>query len=230
MLKNLDLQTLTDNLNENGFAVLPKIFSDEICDELASTYDDSENFRSVINMKRYQFGSGEYKYFKYPLPDIIETLRHEIYPHLAHIANDWMMKLGIAKTFPSQLNELLTLCHENGQNRPTPLILKYETGDWNALHQDLYGEIFFPFQMVIFLSQPNIDYTGGEFMMVENRPRMQSKGIVLQPNKGEAVIFTTNFRPTLGGRGYYRTSMRHGVSEVRSGKRINLGIIFHDAK
>ncbi len=230
MLKNIDLQKLADNLNENGYAVLPKIFSDEICDKLAATYDNASNFRSVINMKRYQFGSGEYKYFKYPLPDIIEELRHEIYPHLAHIANDWMMKLSIEKTFPSKLSELLTLCHENGQNRPTPLILKYETGDWNALHQDLYGEIFFPFQAVIFLTQPNVDYTGGEFMMVENRPRMQSKGIVLQPNKGETVIFTTNFRPTLGSRGYYRTSMRHGVSKVRSGKRINLGIIFHDAK
>lgn len=140
-----------------------------------------------------------------------------------------MKKLGIQKTFPSQLNELLRLCHENGQNRPTPLILKYETGDWNALHQDLYGTIYFPFQVVLFLTQPNVDYTGGEFVMVENRPRMQSKGIVLQPTKGDAVIFTTNFRPALGGRGYYRTSMRHGVSEVRSGKRINLGIIFHDA-
>lgn len=230
MLKNLDLSTLKANLNENGYAVLPQLCSEEICDTLASTYDDSENFRSAINMKRYQFGSGEYKYFKYPLPAIIEEARHEIYPHLAHIANDWMVKLGLEKTFPNQLSELLTLCHENGQSRPTPLILKYETGDWNALHQDLYGDIYFPFQMVIFLTQPDVDYTGGEFIMLENRPRMQSKGIVLQPNKGDAVVFTTNFRPTLGSRGYYRTSMRHGVSEVRSGKRINLGIIFHDAK
>lgn len=230
MLKNIDLQVLRANLNENGYTVLPKIFSEEICDTLASTYDDFENFRSVINMKRYQFGSGEYKYFKYPLPAIIEEARHEIYPHLAHIANEWMVKLGIEKTFPNQLSELLTLCHENGQNRPTPLILKYEAGDWNALHQDLYGDIYFPFQMVIFLTQPDVDYTGGEFIMLENRPRMQSKGIVLQPNKGDVVVFTTNFRPTLGSRGYYRTSIRHGVSEVRSGKRINLGIIFHDAK
>ncbi len=229
MLKKIDLPVLKANLNENGYAVLPKILSDEICNTLASTYDNSENFRSVINMKRYQFGSGEYKYFKYPLPAIIEELRHQIYPYLAQIANDWMKKLGIQKTFPSQLNELLRLCHENGQNRPTPLILKYETGDWNALHQDLYGTIYFPFQVVLFLTQPNVDYTGGEFVIVENRPRMQSKGIVLQPTKGDAVIFTTNFRPALGGRGYYRTSMRHGVSEVRSGKRINLGIIFHDA-
>jgi hypothetical protein len=230
MLENIDFSTYLASLDQNGYVVLPKIISEEICDELALTYDDSTNFRSVINMKRYQFGSGEYKYYKYPLPNVVDELRHEIYPHLAQIANDWMMKLGIDKTFPKQLDELLEICHKNGQNRPTPLILKYETGDWNALHQDLYGDIFFPFQVVVFLTQPDADYTGGEFVMVENRPRMQSKGIVLRPNKGDAVIFTTNFRPTLGGRGYYRTSMRHGVSEIRSGKRMNLGIIFHDAK
>ncbi|WP_435357282.1 2OG-Fe(II) oxygenase [Emticicia sp. SJ17W-69] len=230
MLENIDFKTYLENLDQNGYVVLPQIISDANCDELAKSYENQSDFRSVINMKRYQFGSGEYKYFKYPLPNIIEELRHALYPHLAQIANDWMIKLGIEKTFPKQLDELLEICHQSGQNRSTPLILKYEKGDWNALHQDLYGEIFFPFQVVIFLTQPNVDYTGGEFIMVENRPRMQSKGVVLQPNKGEAVIFTTNFRPTLGGRGYYRTSMRHGVSEVRSGKRINLGIIFHDAK
>lgn len=230
MLENIDFSTYLASLDQNGYVVLPKIISEEICDELASTYDDSTNFRSVINMKRYQFGSGEYKYFKYPLPNIIDNLRHELYPHLASVANDWMLKLDIDKTFPKQLDELLEICHKNGQNRPTPLILKYETGDWNALHQDLYGDIFFPFQVVVFLTQPDTDYTGGEFVMVENRPRMQSKGIVLRPNKGDAVIFTSNFRPTLGGRGYYRTSMRHGVSEIRSGQRMNLGIIFHDAK
>lgn len=230
MLENIDFTTHLANLDQNGYAVLPKIISDEKCNQLAEYYENAVAYRSVINMKRYQFGSGEYKYFNYPLPNIVEELRHVLYPHLAKIANDWMLKLGIEKTFPQQLDELLEICHQNGQNRPTPLILKYETGDWNALHQDLYGEIFFPFQVVVFLTQPNFDYTGGEFVMLENRPRMQSKGIVLQPNKGEAVIFTTNFRPTLGGRGYYRTSMRHGVSEIRSGKRINLGIIFHDAK
>jgi hypothetical protein len=230
MLEKLDFSTYLASLDQNGYVVLPKLISEEICDKLASTYNDSTNFRSVINMKRYQFGSGEYKYFKYPLPNIIDNLRRELYPHLASVANDWMLKLGSDKTFPKQLDELLEICHKNGQNRPTPLILKYETGDWNALHQDLYGDIFFPFQVVVFLTQPDADYTGGEFLMVENRPRMQSKGIVLRPNKGDAVIFTTNFRPTLGGRGYYRTSMRHGVSEIRSGKRMNLGIIFHDAK
>lgn len=230
MLENLDFVSHLAKLDENGYVVLPKILTNAQCDELAALYDDSEKYRSVINMKRYQFGSGEYKYFKYPLPNIIDEIRHKLYPHLAQVANAWMLKLGIDKNFPNQLDELLEICHENEQTRPTPLILKYETGDWNALHQDLYGEIYFPFQVVIFLTQPNIDFTGGEFVMVENRPRMQSKGIVLQPNKGEAVIFTTNFRPTLGSRGYYRTSMRHGVSEIKSGKRMNVGIIFHDAK
>lgn len=229
-IKNLNWPHHTESLNEKGYAVLPKMLSDEECKQLAASYNDVNLYRSVINMKRYQFGSGEYKYFKYPLPEIITELRQSVYPYLANVANDWMDKLGIQKTFPSQLDELLEICHQAGQNRPTPLILKYHTGDWNALHQDLYGEVYFPFQMVTFLTQANVDYTGGEFVMVENRPRMQSKPVVLHPNKGEAVIFTTNFRPVLGTKGYYRTTMRHGVSEVRSGERINLGIIFHDAQ
>lgn len=230
MLEKMNTDSMARSLNENGYALLTNVVTDEICNELAQNYDDSTLYRSVINMKRYQFGSGEYKYFKYPLPQIIEQLRQQFYEVLAPIANEWMIKLGIDKHFPPTLGELLNECHQNDQNRPTPLILKYEKGDWNALHQDLYGEVYFPFQVVFFLSQANVDYTGGEFLMLENRPRMQSKGIVLQANKGDAVIFTTNFRPTLGTRGYYRTSMRHGVSEIRSGKRINLGIIFHDAK
>ena len=229
-IENLDWSFHTESLHEKGFAVLPKILSEEECEQLAASYDDNTLYRSTINMKRYQFGSGEYKYFKYPLPNIITELRQSIYPHLAKVANDWMFKLGIPQTFPNQLEELLEKCHLTGQNRPTPLILKYHAGDWNALHQDLYGEVYFPFQIVFFLTQAQIDYTGGEFVMVENRPRMQSKPIVLQPIRGEAVIFTTNFRPVLGTKGYYRTTMRHGVSEVLSGERINLGIIFHDAK
>lgn len=220
----------TESLHEKGYAVLPKILSEEECTKLATSYDDSILYRSIINMKRYQFGSGEYKYFKYPLPDIIVDLRQAIYPYLAKVANDWMFKLGINEVFPDQLNELLEKCHQAGQNRSTPLILKYHEGDWNALHQDLYGEMYFPFQMVLFLTQSQIDYTGGEFVMVENRPRMQSKPVVLQPDKGEAVIFTTNFRPVLGAKGYYRAIMRHGVSEIKSGERVNLGVIFHDAQ
>lgn len=230
MIEKTTLEAHLSSLNEKGYVVLPNLISEVNCDILAANYETTALYRSTINMKRYQFGSGEYKYFKYPLPETIDEIRHKLYPPLAQVANDWMQKLGIEKNFPDELSELLEICHKNEQNRPTPLILKYETGDWNALHQDLYGEIYFPFQVVLFLTQPNHDYTGGEFVMVENRPRMQSKAIVLQPNKGDAVIFTTNFRPTLGSRGYYRTSMRHGVSEVRSGKRINLGIIFPDAK
>lgn len=229
-IENLDWSQHAGSLNEKGYAVLPKILSDYECNQLTSSYDDANLYRSVINMKRYQFGSGEYKYFKYPLPDIITELRQSVYPYLADVANDWMGKLGIQQSYPDQLGELLEKCHQAGQNRPTPLILKYHAGDWNALHQDLYGDVYFPFQIVFFLTQAQIDYTGGEFVMVENRPRMQSKPIVLQPNKGDAVIFTTNFRPVLGTKGYYRTTMRHGVSELRSGERINLGIIFHDAQ
>jgi hypothetical protein len=229
-IENLDWLLLAESLHKKGYTVLPKILSDEECEQLAASYDNHALYRSAINMKRHQFGSGEYKYFKYPLPDIIRDLRQAIYLHLAKVANDWMFKLGINEVFPAQLDELLEKCHQKGQNRPTPLILKYHAGDWNALHQDLYGEVYFPFQIVFFLTQTQVDYTGGEFVMVENRPRMQSKPIVLQPDRGEAVIFTTNFRPVLGTKGYYRTTMRHGVSEVRSGERINVGIIFHDAK
>lgn len=229
-IENLNWSLHAESLHEKGYAVLPKILSDEACIQLATSYDNNTLYRSTINMKRYQFGSGEYKYFKYPLPDIITQLRQSIYPHLAKVANEWMFKLGKNEVFPNQLKELLAQCHQVGQNRPTPLILRYHAGDWNALHQDLYGEVYFPFQIVFFLTQAQIDYTGGEFVMVENRPRMQSKPIVLQPNRGEAVIFTTNFRPVLGTKGYYRTTMRHGVSEVKSGERVNLGIIFHDAQ
>jgi len=229
-IENADWSLHAESLHEKGYAVLPKILSDQECNQLAASYNDNTLYRSTINMKRYQFGNGEYKYFKYPLPDIITQLRHSIYPHLAKVANEWMFKLGINEVFPNQLEELLAHCHQVEQNRPTPLILRYHAGDWNALHQDLYGDVYFPFQIVFFLTQAQDDYTGGEFVMVENRPRMQSKPIVLQPNKGEAVIFTTNFRPVLGAKGYYRTTMRHGVSEVKSGERINLGIIFHDAQ
>lgn len=229
-IERLNWQQHADSLNEKGYVVLPQILPEEECGKLIEQYDNAELYRSVINMKRYQFGSGEYKYFKYPLPDVIVQLRQSVYPHLAKVANEWMFKLGINESFPAKLDELLGKCHNAGQTRPTPLILKYQPGDWNALHQDLYGEVYFPFQMVVFLTQVGVDYTGGEFVMVENRPRMQSKPVVLQTNRGEAVIFTTNYRPVQGAKGYYRTTMRHGVSYVKSGNRFNLGIIFHDAQ
>ncbi|WP_337043385.1 2OG-Fe(II) oxygenase [Emticicia sp. 17c] len=228
-IESLNWAEHTQNLNEKGYVHLPKLLTDNECEQLTRDYNAPNLYRSVINMKRYQFGSGEYKYFRYPLPPIIEELRQTIYPHLASVANEWMTKLKIEKRFPASLNELLEKCRQEGQNRPTPLILKYGVGDWNALHQDLYGEVYFPFQVVFFLTQIRQDYTGGEFVMVENRPRMQSKPVVLQANRAEAVIFTTNFRPVAGSKGYYRAVMRHGVSEVRSGIRVNLGLIFHDA-
>jgi hypothetical protein len=173
---------------------------------------------------------GEYKYFNYPLPNLVQKLRNEVYPHLAKVANLWSNVLNLSTTFPENHEELLAICHENEQNRPTPLILKYTEGGYNTLHQDLYGDIWFPFQMVIFLNQTQRDYTGGEFVLVEQRPRMQSVPIVLTPNQGDILIFTTNFRPVKGTKGYYRTNMRHGVSKIHSGIRHTLGIIFHDAK
>jgi hypothetical protein len=180
-------------------------------------------------MERYRFGLGEYKYFNYPLPGIIEKLRQDIYPKLAPIANNWMRILNIDKQYPATLPELLEQCHQHHQTRATPLILKYGKGGYNTLHQDLYGDIYFPMQLVLFLDEPGTDYEGGEFVLIEQKPRAQSRAIVLKPHKGDMLIFTTNFRPVKGSKGYYRVNMKHGVSEVTSGQRHTLGIIFHDA-
>lgn len=179
-------------------------------------------------MERYRFGIGEYKYFKYPLPHLIQTIRITVYPKLVPIANTWMSVLNLKRYFPEEFEEL-RLCHQNNQTKPTVLILKYSKGGHNTLHQDLYGEIFFPFQLVIFLSELGEDYTDGEFVLTQQIPRAQSKAIVLRPHKGDILIITTNFRPIKGSRGYYQPQMRHGVSEVHDGKRYTLGIIFHDA-
>ncbi|WP_080057999.1 2OG-Fe(II) oxygenase [Spirosoma aerolatum] len=216
-------------LSETGFAVLPPRLSPEECDHVATLFDASDLYRKTVVMQRHGYGSGEYKYFRYPLPAVVDRLRHELFAQLAPVANDWNAKLGIDLRYPTNLDEWLVMCHEVGQTKPTPLILKYSAGDWNALHQDMYGELYFPFQAVLFLSQPNRDYTGGEFVLIEQRPRMQSKPIVLQPEQGQVVVFTTKYRPAKGTRGYYRLTMRHGVSEVRTGTRINVGLIFHDA-
>ena len=180
-------------------------------------------------MERYRFGLGEYKYFDYPLPSIIQTLREEIYPKLAPIANLWMKVLKVEKRFPDSFDELQAQCHANNQLKPTPLILKYGKGGFNTLHQDLYGDVYFPLQTVFFLNEPDTDFTGGEFVMTQQTPRAQSKAIVLKPKKGEMLIFTTNFRPVKGKRGYYRVNMKHGVSELYSGERHTMGVIFHDA-
>ncbi|MFM8914107.1 MAG: 2OG-Fe(II) oxygenase, partial [Flammeovirgaceae bacterium] len=196
---------------------------------LIALYPQSKIYRSVINMKRYRFGEGEYKYFAYPLPDVLQNVRENIYPHLAPLANEWMHRLSIDTSFPLEHAALIEHCHQHGQTRPTSLILKYETGGYNTLHQDLYGEVYFPFQVVFLLSEPKNDFEGGEFVMVEQLPRAQSKAQVLNLQQGDALIFTTNFRPVLGTRGYYRAKIRHGVSPLLSGTRYALGVIFHDA-
>jgi hypothetical protein len=180
-------------------------------------------------MERYRFGSGEYKYYKYPLPPIITDLRENVYPQISPVANKWMAELGIDKQFPATHQEMKELCHAAGQTKPTTLILKYGEGGFNTLHQDLYGEVYFPIQMVFMLDQINEDYTGGEFVITEQIPRAQSKANVLTPGMGDMILFTTNFRPVKGSKGYYRVNMKHGVSPLHSGQRHSLGIIFHDA-
>ncbi|MFB9843207.1 2OG-Fe(II) oxygenase [Mucilaginibacter ginsenosidivorans] len=225
-IDQLDWQQVAGQMNDTGYAIISSLLTAEECDSLRQQYDNKELYRKTIVMERYRFGLGEYKYFNYPLPAIIETTRQAVYPHLAPIANKWMEVLGIQKQFPDSLPELLEQCHAAGQNRPTPLILRYGIGGYNTLHQDLYGDIYFPMQMVLFLDDA---YEGGEFVLIEQQPRAQSKAIVLKPQKGDALIFTTNFRPVKGTRGYYRVNMKHGVSQVTSGSRHTLGIIFHDA-
>lgn len=225
----LDWSVYQTTLAETGFVLLPPVLSANDCRELAELFDESDLYRKHIVMQKHGYGRGEYKYFSYPLPPVVDALRHELFGQLAPVANDWNAKLGIGQRYPADLDAWLQICHAAGQTRPTPLILRYQTGDWNALHQDLYGELYFPFQAVVFLSQPGQEYTGGEFVMMEQRPRMQSKATVLQPEQGQVLLFTTRYRPVAGSRGYYRAAMRHGVSEVRSGTRVNLGLVFHDA-
>jgi uncharacterized protein len=228
-LTGIDWQAITDDMNEKGYAIIPKLLSGEQCKELLENYDNPAMYRKKIVMERYRFGLGEYKYFNYPLPTLIQTIRENIYPQLAPIANNWMNVLNIDKQFPGTFRELQTLCHNNKQVQPTVLILKYGKGGHNTLHQDLYGDIFFPIQTVLFLNEPDKDYSGGEFVLTQQTPRAQSKAIVLKPRKGDMLLFTTNFRPVKGSKGYYRVNMKHGVSELHDGERHTLGIIFHDA-
>jgi hypothetical protein len=228
---DVDWETALSQLDERGFALLNAALSRHDCETLARSYADEGQFRSRIDMSRYNFGRGEYKYFKYPLPAIVQQLRETIYPHLAPLANDWLDRLGGKEPqYPKELSDFTRQCHRAGQKRPTPLMLKYGPGDFNCLHRDLYGEIFFPFQVTFFLSQSGKDFTGGEFVLSEQQPRRQSRIEVLSPNQGDAVIFSVDHRPIRGARGYYRAHLRHGVSTVRSGSRYTLGIIFHDAK
>ena len=217
-------------LDEHGFALIPAVLSPEICDEIAGYYADERRFRSRIEMVRYAFGRGEYKYFAYPLPKVVQQLRDSIYPELAPLANQWAERLGANIRYPERHSDFLEQCHHAGQKRPTPLLLKYGTGDFNCLHQDLYGETVFPFQLTFFLSQHGKHFDGGEFILCEQRPRQQSRVEALDPDRGDAIVFSVYHRPVGGLRGYYRATLRHGVSTVHSGERYTLGIIFHDAK
>jgi hypothetical protein len=228
-LQNLDWEDATINLNEYGYALLSGVLGTDECRQLIAQYKDDTLYRKTINMERFRFGKGEYKYFSYPLPPMIHSLRETVYPILAPIANSWMKALDDAHVFPLSLSGLHQQCRAHAQDKPTVLILKYGPGGHNTLHQDLYGEVFFPMQMVLFLDQPGRDYTGGEFVLVQQTPRAQSKAMVLIPQQGDMLIFTTNFRPVKGTRGYYKVNMKHGVSPVHEGSRHTLGIIFHDA-
>ena len=229
--QTIDWERPCVDLDERGFAVLPGVLEKKICQEIIRYYADDYRFRSRIEMSRYSFGQGEYKYFNYPLPTIIQQLRSSIYPHLAPLANRWAERLGSKlPRYPETLANFLEQCHRLGQNRPTPLLLKYGRGDFNCLHQDLYGDIVFPFQLTFFLSQSRSDFAGGEFVLAEQQPRRQSRVEVLRPDQGDAVVFAVHHRPVRGARGYHRANLRHGVSTVHSGERYTLGIIFHDAR
>lgn len=213
----------------DGYALTAALLEESEFHALAASYGDDAAFRSHVVMSRFGFGRGEYKYFKHPLPQLVAELREHAYPQLAGIANAWSAELG-GETFPEKHSSYLRICREAGQHKPTPLLLEYGPGDFNCLHQDLYGEAAFPLQMTFFLSRPGADYEGGEFVLVEQRPRMQSRAMVIAANQGQAVIFPTRYRAVRGTRGVYRTNLRHGVSQLRSGQRYTLGIIFHDAK
>jgi hypothetical protein len=228
-IAGLDWESIAAALDARGSATTGPILTPKECAELAALYGEAAPFRSRVVMARHGFGSGEYKYFAAPLPQTIANLRTALYPHLAETANRWQAETG-GKAYPTRHADYLKLCHAAGQKKPTPLLLKYEAEDYNCLHQDLYGELAFPLQATILLSDPERDFTGGEFLLTEQRPRMQSRGEVVTLRQGEAVFFAVNQRPVQGKRGVYRVTMRHGVSRVKSGRRFSLGIIFHDAK
>ena len=223
-------QGVSAELDAQGSAMLERLLSPDECRTLAALYSDEHRFRSRVVMARHGYGRGEYKYFSYPLPGMVAGLRSAIYPHLAPIANRWNVEMRVDAQYPHTHAEFLARCHEAGQVRPTPLLLQYGAGDYNCLHQDLYGEHVFPLQVAILLSEPGTDFTGGEFVLTEQRPRMQSRPAVVPLRQGDAVIFAVHRRPVHGTRGAYRVNIRHGVSRVRSGHRHTLGVIFHDAE
>jgi len=225
-----DWPAMAQHLDANGWALLPKLLTAGECAAIASLYADDTRFRSHIVMARHGFGRGEYKYFAYPLPHPVGTLRSTLYPRLVPIANRWNASMGIPTQYPDAHSDFIARCHNAGQMRATPLLLQYREGDFNALHQDVYGEHLFPLQVAILLSEPDADFTGGEFVLTEQRPRMQSRAEVVPLRRGDGVVFAVHHRPVQGTRGVYRVNLRHGVSRLRSGRRHTLGVIFHDAK
>jgi hypothetical protein len=225
-----DWTAVGTELQNFGCAVLPGLLTPNECTDIAALYPHEQHFRSHIHMARHGFGKGEYRYFKYPLPALIAELRTALYPHVATVANDWNERLNMSARYPNRHADYLKACHKAGQTRPTPLLLQYTAGDYNCLHQDLYGELVFPLQATILLSAPGRDFSGGEFVLTEQRPRMQSRAEVVTLQQGDAVIFAVHHRPVQGTKGVYRVNLRHGVSRIRSGHRHTLGVIFHDAK
>ncbi|WP_333575105.1 2OG-Fe(II) oxygenase [Sphingobacterium sp.] len=226
--KNWD--TILEALNNNGFAIVPDLINDSECAELLHEFNEEYRYRKTVVMERYRFGKGVYKYFNYPLPNMLTELRENFYGYLAPLANKWMEVLKTKTRYPQKHHEFIARCKENGQEKATALILGYGAGGFCAMHQDLYGEVYFPLQIVLFLDDVDKDYTGGEFILTENIPMAQSRTHAIKPKKGDVIIFATNFRPVKGVKGYYRVTMKHGVSTIHSGERHTLGIIFHDAK
>jgi uncharacterized protein len=226
----LDWNAIHQSLWNRGWANTGPLLEAEACAELRGLYDRDSLFRTRVVMARHRFGEGEYKYFDHPLPAVVRQLRESSYARLASLANQWNEALGVDHRYPETHAQFIAVCHAQDQTRPTPLMLRYAEGGHNCLHQDLYGDVYFPFQMVVMLSQPGMDYDGGSFLLVENRPRAQSAGEALLPPRGHGIIFTTRTRPVSGTRGFYRTTMRHGVSTITRGHRFTLGIVYHDAK
>jgi len=229
-IASIEWPNVSAALDAHGWAMLERLLTPAECDRVAQLYDDDERFRSHVVMARHGFGRGEYKYFTHPLPDTIARLRTSLYPRLAPIANRWNEAMAIAVRYPDDHAAFIARCHDAGQTRPTPLLLRYVADDYNCLHQDVYGELVFPLQVAILLSEPDRDFTGGEFVLTEQRPRMQSRAEVVPLRRGDAVVFAVHHRPVQGRRGIYRVNLRHGVSRVRFGRRHTLGIIFHDAR
>jgi hypothetical protein len=225
----LDWAALAAEVDASGSAQTAPVLTPDECREIAALYDDVGRFRSTVDMARFRFGSGQYRYFDHPLPDVVADLRAAFYPHLLPIAREWAARLGRPAPWPDTLEEWLDMCHAAGQKKPTPILLRYVAGDWNALHRDLYGDLVFPLQVVIGLDEPGGDHTGGEFLTVEQRPRAQSRGYAATLQQGRGIVFTTRDRPVRSARGWSAAPMRHGVSTVRSGVRHTLGLVFHDA-